>query len=181
MSYEGWYVFCPLRGSVSLKFQTRRFGFLFDHDDAAATFVDQVRTYHVPPTSDSDKREQFFPRHEKGKSNFDVLGFFTRSLSRRSMRLRSKSHPAGYSTSKTHSQTITIAAPAADSFRHIMHIGFNRLGTFEAKNAKESDPVWKTMLGTLHDSSWSAHNQTEIGTANPGQPLDTVTVACAGL
>ncbi|KAF8635675.1 hypothetical protein AX15_000301 [Amanita polypyramis BW_CC] len=147
---------------------TRRYGFLFDHDDAGATFADQVRAHHVTPAPDKRSLRK------------------SKSISRRSVGLRSKSQPARISSKDC--STITIASPATGSFRHIMHIGFNRLGVPEATNAKAPDPAWKVMVGTFYDSSRTARSQTsassetsEDGEENPGQLPDTVAMGCAVL
>ncbi|KAK2460756.1 hypothetical protein APHAL10511_007226 [Amanita phalloides] len=114
---------------------TRRYGFLFDYDDAAIGFADQVRSNYVPPPS--EKR------------------FYSKSLSRRETRSRSKSHPPNLVSNR--SQTIT--APVTESFRHIMHVGFNRR-VLEKTGEKAPEVAWQDMPPFRSGQS--------LGLAHPG-------------
>ncbi|KAF8728304.1 hypothetical protein AX14_006807 [Amanita brunnescens Koide BX004] len=104
---------------------TRQYGFVFDDDDAAANFADQVQVNYIPPLSP-----------EKLLSS--------KSLSRRGT---SKTHPGKLTSNKSQTSPIAVTAPVGDSFRRI--IGLKRFGTYGGRSANVSKLVRRVIPNTI--------------------------------
>ncbi|KAF9453318.1 hypothetical protein P691DRAFT_658805 [Macrolepiota fuliginosa MF-IS2] len=116
---------------------SRKYGFLFDDDKEAATFLSEqlcVRSWICMNGNMTLNLGPTIAKSPKSRS---------RSLSTKSNKKHKLREPSSPPPS-----TLTISSPAPDSFRHVAHIGFNHTsGALET--SKNLDPSFREILADL--------------------------------